>query len=129
MTVVGHVRHTIINMQEAVDKTIEITTSDDEEEYFDPDDKAQLEKLFNSKTVKDTLEMIKKDRMDAMDEAIRAEKEEGPFKYQPAFTRHPAKYPPLKESYCGTRLVRPRIYEVTLPMDNGQYFIVYFIYM
>ena len=48
MTVVGHVRHTIINMQEAVDKTIEITTSDDEEEYFDPDDKAQLEKLFNS---------------------------------------------------------------------------------
>ena len=47
MTVVGHVRHTIINMQEAVDKTIEITTSDDEEEYFAPDDKAQLEKLFN----------------------------------------------------------------------------------
>lgn len=47
MTVVGRVRHTIINMQEAVDKTIEITTSDDEEEYFDLDDKAQLEKLFN----------------------------------------------------------------------------------
>ena len=129
MTVVGHVRHTMINMQEAVDKTIEITTSDDEEEYFDPDDKAQLEKLFNSKVVNDTLEMIKKDRMDAMEEAIRAEKEEGPFKYQPAFTKHPAKFPPLKESYCGTRLVRPRIYEVTLPMDDGQYFIVYFIYM
>ena len=129
MTVVGHVRHTIINMQEAVDKTIEITTSDDEEEYFDPDDKAQLEKLFNSKVVKDTLEMIKKDRLDAMDEAIRAEKEEGPFKHLPAFTKHPAKYPPLKESYCGTRLVRPRIYEVTLPLDDDQYFIVYFIYM
>ena len=29
MIVVGHVRHTIINMQEAVDKTIEITTSVD----------------------------------------------------------------------------------------------------
>ena len=70
MTVVGRVRHTIINMQEAVDKTIEITTSDDEEEYFDPDDKAQLEKLFNSKTVKDAIAQIKKDRLDAMDEAI-----------------------------------------------------------
>ena len=118
----------INDMQEIMEEVQEMESSDDEE-YFDPDDKEQLEKLFNSKAVKDTLEMIKKDRMDAMEEAIRAEKEDGPFKYQPAFTKHPAKYPPLKESYCGTRLVRPRIYEVTLPMDDGQYFIVYFIYL
>ena len=117
----------IIEMQDMLEEVREKESSD--EEYFDPDEKTQLEKLFNSKEVKDTIENIKKDRLDAMDEAIRAEKEEGPFKYLPAFTKHPAKYPPLKESYCGTRLVRPRIYEVTLPMDDGQYFIVYFIYM
>lgn len=117
----------IIEMQDMLEEVREMDSSDEED--IDPDDKEQLEKLFNSKAVKDTIEMIKKDRLDAMDEAVRAEKEDGPFKYQPAFTKHPAKYPPLKESYCGTRLVRPRIYEVTLPMDDGQYFIVYFIYM
>lgn len=129
MTVIGQVRATLINMQEAVDETRGIHPSVEDEEGIDPDDKEQLEKLFNSKTVKDTLEMIKKDRMDAMEEAIRAEKEDGPVKYQPAFTKHPAQYPPRKESYCGTRLVRPRIFEVTLPMDDGLYFIVYFIYL
>ena len=117
----------IIEMQDMLEEVHEKDSSD--EEYIDPEDKEQLEKLFNSKTVKDTIVKIKKDRLDAMDEAIRAEKEEGPFKYLPAFTKHPAKYPPLKESYCGTRLVRPRIYEVTLSMDDDQYFIVYFIYM
>lgn len=77
----------------------------------------------------DAMERIMKDRMDAMKEAERAEREDGPVKFLPAFTKHPVSYPPMKESYCATRLVRPRVFEVTLPLDNGVYFIVYFNYM
>ena len=47
-------------------------------EDIDPDEKAQLEQLFNSKAVKDVIEQIKKDRLDAMAEAERAEREDGP---------------------------------------------------
>ena len=75
------------------------------------------------------IEQITKDRMDAMEEAQRAEREDGPVKFLPAFTRHPAKYPPMKQSYCATRLVRPRVFEVTLPLDDGLYFIVYFNFL
>ena len=75
------------------------------------------------------IDMITKDRMEAMEEAQRAEREDGPVKFLPAFTRHPAKYPPMKESYCATRLVRPRVFEVTLPLDDGLYFIVYFNFL
>ena len=64
-----------------------------------------------------------------MAEAERAEREDGPVKYLPAFTKHPAKYPPMNESYCATRLVRPRIYEITLPLENDLYFVVYFHYL
>ena len=60
-------------------------------EDIDPDEKAQLEQLINSKAVKDVIEQIKKDRLDAMAEAERAEREDGPFKYLAAFTKHPAK--------------------------------------
>ena len=82
------------------------------------------------KTPLDTvIEQITKDRMDAMEEAQRAEREDGPVKFLPAFTRHPAKYPPMKQSYCATRLVRPRVFEVTLPLDDGLYFIVYFNFL
>ena len=98
-------------------------------EDFDPDEKAELERVVNSKAFKDAIEQIKKDRMDAMAEAERAASEDGPTKFQPAFTKHPAKYPPMKESYCATRLVRPRCFEITLPLDDGNYFIVYFMYL
>ena len=54
------------------------------------------------------IDMITKDRMDAMEEAQRAEREDGPVKFLPAFTKHPAKYPPMKESYCATRKIRVR---------------------
>lgn len=88
-----------------------------------------LYEVLNSKELKNTIERIKQDRLDAMAEAERAEREDGPFKYLPAFTKHPAKYPPMKESYCATRLVRPRIYEITLPLENDLYFVVYFHYL
>ncbi len=52
-----------------------------------------------------------------------------PVKFFPAFTKHPANYPPMKESYCATCLVRPRVFEVTLPLDDGLYFIVYFNFL
>ena len=82
------------------------------------------------KTPLDTvIEQITKDRKDAMAEAERAEREDGPVKFLLAFTKHPAKYPPMKESYCATRLVRPRVFEVTLPLDDGLYFIVYFNFL
>ena len=75
------------------------------------------------------IEQITKDRMDAMEEALRAEREDGPVRFLPAFTKHPAKYPSMKESYCATRLVRPRVFEVTLPLKDGLYFIVYFNFL
>lgn len=52
-----------------------------------------------------------------------------PVKFFPAFTKHPANYPPMKESYCASCLVRPRVFEVTLPLDDGLYFIVYFNFL
>lgn len=120
----------ILDMQENLEEIREMDSSDDfDEEDIDPDEKAQLEQLFNSKELKNTIERIKQDRLDAMAEAERAEREDGPVKYLPAFTKHPAKYPPMKESYCATRLVRPRIYEITLPLDNDLYFVVYFHYL
>ena len=67
--------------------------------------------------------------MDAMKEAERAQREDGPVKFLPAFTKHPAKYPSQKESYCATRLVRPRVFEITLPLDDDLYFVVYFNYL
>ena len=35
----------------------------------------------------------------------------------------------MRQSYCATRLVRPRVFEMTLPLEEGLYFIVYFIYL
>ena len=82
---------------------------------------------MNSAPVQEVLERIKKSRLTEIEAANKALEEEGPFKdYLPAFTSHPAKYPPMKESYCATRLVRPRIYEVTLPLKDDIYFVVYF---
>ena len=102
---------------------------DDEREETTPEERAEIEQVLKSKEFKDVIAQITKDRMDAMEEAQRAQREDGPIKFLPAFTKHPDKYPPLKESYCGTRLVRPRVFEITLPMDDGQYFVVYFIFM
>ena len=45
-----------------------------------------------------------------------------PVKFFPAFTKHPANYPPMKESYCATCLVRPRVFEVTSECSRGQTF-------
>ena len=102
---------------------------DNERKKTTPGEKAQIEQVLKSKEFKDVIAQITKDRMDAMEEAERAQREDGPVKFQPAFTKHPEKYPPLKESYCATRLVRPHIFEITLPMDDGLYFVVYFIFM
>lgn len=103
--------------------------ADEDIKEIDPEEKAQLAKVMQSKEFRDAMERIKKDRMDAMKEAERAKREDGPVKFLPAFTKHPVSYPPRKESYCATRLVRPRVFEVTLPLGDGLYFIVYFNYM
>ena len=103
--------------------------ADDDREEIDPEEKAQLEQVLKSKEFKDVIDQITKDRMDAMKEAERAQREDGPVKFLPAFTKHPAKYPSMKESYCATRLVRPRVFEITLPLENDFYFIVYFNFM
>ena len=100
-----------------------------EQEQARPEVKAQIEQVLKSKEFKDVIAQITKDRMDAMEEAQRAQREDGPVKFLPAFTKHPEKYPPLKESYCATSLVRPRVFEITLPMDDGLFFVVYFIFM
>lgn len=102
---------------------------EDDIDDIDPEEKAQLEQVLQSKEFKDVINRITKDRMDAMEEAQRAEREDGPVKFLPAFTKHPVKYPPKKESYCATRLVRPRVFEVTLPLEDGLYFIVYFNFL
>lgn len=75
------------------------------------------------------IEQIAEERMDVMKEAERAQREDGPVKFLPAFTKYPAKYPPMKESYCATRLVRPRVFEITLPLEDGLYFIIYFNFL
>ncbi len=100
-------------------------TGDDNAGDISPEEQAQVEQLLESKEFKDAIGQIMKDRMDAMEAARKAEKE-GPFKHLPAFTKHPAKYPATAASYCATRLVRPRIFEITLPLEDGLYFIVYF---
>ena len=102
---------------------------EDDIENVNPEEKAELEQVLQSKEFKDAMKRIEKDRMDAMEEAERAEREDGPVKFLPAFTQHPAKYPARKESYCATRLVRPRVFEVTLPLEDGLYFIVYFNFL
>ena len=114
---------------DAVDGSNAIDGKRDDNENISPKERAELEQVLQSKELQDVIEKIKKDRMDAMKEAERAEREDGPIKFLPAFTKHPAKYPSMKESYCATRLVRPRVFEVTLPMDDGLYFIVYFNYL
>jgi len=114
---------------DAVDGSNAIDGKRDDNENISPKERAELEQVLQSKELQDVIEKIKKDRMDAMKEAERAEREDGPVKFLPAFTKHPAKYPPKKESYCATRLVRPRIFEVTLPLEDGLYFIVYFNYL
>ena len=104
----------------------------DEEDDVDDNDptvKAQLEQVLQSKEFRDAMKRIEKDRIDAMNEAERASREDGPVKFLPAFTKHPAKYPPKKESYCATRLVRPRVFEITIPLEDDVYFIVYFNFM
>ena len=102
---------------------------EDDIENVNPEEKAELEQVLQSKEFKDAMKRIEKDRMDAMEEAERAEREDGPVKFLPAITKHPAKYPPKKESYCATRLVRPRIFEVTLPLEDDLFFIVYFNFL
>jgi hypothetical protein len=102
---------------------------DDDKDDISPEERAELEQVLQSKQFQDVIEKIKKDRMDAMEEAERAEREDGPVKFLPAITKHPAKYPPKKESYCATRLVRPRIFEVTLPLEDDLFFIVYFNFL
>jgi hypothetical protein len=114
---------------DAVDGSNAIEGRRDDNENISPKERAELEQVLQSKELQNVIEKITKDRMDAMKEAERAEREDGPIKFLPAFTKHPAKYPPMKESYCATRLVRPRVFEVTLPMDDGLYFIVYFNYL
>lgn len=139
---------------EAIQSGNAIDGVDDDREDIDPEEKAQLEQVLKSKefkaaikraeseasldfpereqaraTLKDVIDRITKDRMVAMEEAERAQREEGPVKFLPAFTKHPIKYPSMKESYCATRLVRPRVFEITLPLEDGLYFIVYFNYL
>ena len=114
---------------DAVDGSNAIEGRRDDNENISPKERAELEQVLQSKELQNVIEKITKDRMDAMKEALRAEREDGPIKFLPAFTKHPAKYPSMKESYCATRLVRPRVFEVTLPMDDGLYFIVYFNYL
>lgn len=114
---------------EAIQSGKTIDGASDDREEIDPEERAELEKVLKSKEFKDVIDQITKDRMDAMKEAERAQREDGPVKFLPAFTKHPEKYPPLKESYCATKLVRPRVFEITLPLEDDLYFVVYFIYM
>ena len=114
---------------EAIQSSKAIDGDNDDTEETTPEEKAEIEQVLKSKEFKDVIAQITKDRMDAMEEAERAEREDGPVKFLPVFTKHPAKYPPMKESYCATRLVRPRVFEITLPLEDGLYFIVYFNFL
>lgn len=136
---VRHMENTIKSVRDIIDHTQTLIEAIEGSEIIDgrrkdspediaPDEKAQLEQVLKSKEFQNAIEQIKKERMHAMDAAVKAQ-EEGSFKHLPAFTKHPAKYPAMKESYCATRLVRPRIFEITLPLEDNLYFIVYFIYM
>ena len=114
---------------DAIDGSNAIDGKRDDKADMTLEEKSELEQVLQSKEFKEVIDRITKDRMDAMAEAERAEREDGPVKFLPVFTKHPAKYPPKKESYCATRLVRPRVFEVTLPLDDGLYFIVYFNFL
>ena len=114
---------------DAVDGSNAIEGRRDDNENISPKERAELEQVLQSKELQNVIEKITKDRMDAMKEAERAQREDGPIKFLPAFTKHPAKYPATKESYCATRLVRPRVFEITLPLEDDLYFIVYFNYL
>lgn len=125
--VYGVIDHMLI-LLEAIQSGKTIDGADDREE-IDPEERAELEQVLKSKEFQGVIDQITKDRMDAMKEAERAQREDGPVKFLPAFTKHPAKYPYMKESYCATRLVRPRVFEITLPLEDDLYFIVYFNFM
>mgnify|MGYP007101858077 CR=1 FL=1 len=114
---------------DAIEGSDAIEGKSDDKDSITPAERAELEQVLQSKELKDVIDRITKDRMDAMEEAERAEREDGPVKFLPAFTKHPAKYPLKKESYCATRLVRPRVFEVTLPLEDGLFFIVYFNFL
>ena len=114
---------------EAIQSGKAIDGADDDREEIDLEERTELEQVLKSKEFQDVIGQITKDRMDAMKEAERAQREDGPVKFLPAFTKHPAIYPSMKESYCATRLVRPRVFEITLPLEDALYFIVYFNYM
>ena len=114
---------------DAISSSKAIDGDDDDTEDTTPEEKAQIEQVLKSKEFQDVIDQITKDRMDALEEAERAQREDGPVKFLPAFTKHPAKYPPKKESYCATRLVRPRVFEITLPLEDDLYFIVYFNFL
>lgn len=137
---IDHIKKTIKSVHDVIDHMqilLESVSSskaidgkgDDDKDDISPEECAELEQVLQSKQLQDVIEKIKKDRMDAMEEAERAEREDGPVKFLPAITKHPAKYPPKKESYCATRLVRPRIFEVTLPLEDDFFFIVYFNFL
>ena len=114
---------------EAIQRGKAIDGIDDDREEIVPEEKAELEQVLKSKEFQNVIDQITKDRMKAMKEAERAQREDGPVKFLPAFTKHPAKYLPKKESYCATRLVRPRVFEITLPLEDNLYFIVYFNFL
>ena len=114
---------------DAIDGSNAIDGKRDDKDDMTPEERAELEQVLQSKELQNVIEIITKDRMDAMKEAERAEREDGPVKFLPAFTKHPAKYPSMKESYCATRLVRPRVFEVTLPLEDDLYFVVYFNFL
>lgn len=86
-------------------------------------------KIIHSNPVQTVLDNYMHSRITEMQQARKANETEGPFKHLPAITKHPAVYPSHEKSYCASRIVRPRIYEVTLPLDDGLYFIVYFHFL
>ena len=126
LTVVNRVQRKIEDFQDQIEDANE---GFDEDEEIDPSEKAQLEQVLKSPEFKAAMDRITADRLSQLKAAQKAEEEDGPVQFLPAITRHPAKYPPREESYCATRLVRPRVFEVTIPLDNGLYFIVYFNFL
>ena len=114
---------------DAIDGSNAIDGKRDDKDDMTPEERAELEQVLQSKELQNVIEKITKDRMDAMKEAERAQREDGPIKFLPAFTKHPARYPSMKESYCATRLVRPRVFEITLPLEDDLYFVVYFNFL
>ena len=78
---------------DAIDGSEAIDGKRDHKDSITPEERAELEQVLQSKELQDVIDRITKDRMDAMEEAQRAEREDGPVKFLPAFTRHPAKYP------------------------------------